>query len=75
MPWPHRLSVRTPGFQPGKRGSTPLGAAKAKQRIPFMGSFVLLLYHGESNAGTMFHEQLASETVRRGRDKIFGRKF
>jgi hypothetical protein len=26
--WPVRLSVRTPGFQPGKRGSTPLRAAK-----------------------------------------------
>ena len=25
--WPVRLSVRTPGFQPGKRGSTPLRAA------------------------------------------------
>ena len=23
--WPVRLSVRTPGFQPGKRGSIPLG--------------------------------------------------
>src|SRR6056297_1372043 len=25
--WPVRLSVRTPGFQPGKRGSIPLRAA------------------------------------------------
>ena len=24
--WPFRLSVRTPGFHPGKRGSIPLGA-------------------------------------------------
>ncbi len=24
--WPVRLSVRTPGFHPGKRGSTPLRA-------------------------------------------------
>ena len=24
--WPVRLSVRTPGFQPGKRGSIPLRA-------------------------------------------------
>ena len=24
--WPHRLSVRTPGFHPGKSGSTPGGA-------------------------------------------------
>lgn len=28
LKWPHRLSVRTPGFHPGKRGSTPLGATK-----------------------------------------------
>ncbi|MEY4982013.1 MAG: hypothetical protein RIR62_279, partial [Pseudomonadota bacterium] len=27
--WPVRLSVRTPGFQPGKRGSTPLRAASS----------------------------------------------
>ena len=26
--WPVRLSVRTPGFHPGKRGSTPLRATK-----------------------------------------------
>ena len=26
--WPHRLSVRTSGFHPEKRGSTPLGATK-----------------------------------------------
>ena len=27
---PHRLVVRTPGFHPGNRGSTPLGDAKIK---------------------------------------------
>jgi hypothetical protein len=26
--WPHRLSVRTLGFHPKKRGPTPLGATK-----------------------------------------------
>ena len=26
--WPVRLSVRTPGFHPGKRGSIPLRATK-----------------------------------------------
>ena len=26
MRWPVRLSVRTPGFHPGKRGSIPLRA-------------------------------------------------
>ena len=26
--WSLRLSVRTPGFHPGKRGSTPLGTTK-----------------------------------------------
>ncbi len=25
---PHRLTVRTPGFHPGNRGSIPLGATK-----------------------------------------------
>lgn len=24
--WPHRLTVRTPGSQPGNRGSIPRGA-------------------------------------------------
>ena len=28
--WPLRLSVRTPGFHPGKRGSIPLGATSKK---------------------------------------------
>ena len=28
MLWPHRLSVRTLGSHPKKRGSTPLGATK-----------------------------------------------
>ena len=30
--WPVRLSVRTPGFQPGKRGSIPLRAANSSHR-------------------------------------------
>ena len=25
LPWPHRLTVRTPGFHPGNRGSIPRG--------------------------------------------------
>ena len=28
--WPHRLTVRTPGFQPGDRGSIPREAMKYK---------------------------------------------
>ena len=32
--WPVRLSVRTPGFQPGKRGSTPLRAATSADIEP-----------------------------------------
>ena len=31
--WPVRLSVRTPGFQPGKRGSIPLRAATHTPQI------------------------------------------
>ena len=32
--WPVRLSVRTPGFQPGKRGSIPLRAATSSHHAP-----------------------------------------
>ena len=28
--WSHRLSVRTPGFHPGKRGSIPRGTTKSE---------------------------------------------
>ena len=28
--WPVRLSARTPGFHPGKRGSIPLRATRAE---------------------------------------------
>lgn len=31
--WPVRLSVRTPGFHPGKRGSIPLRATKVTMKI------------------------------------------
>ena len=38
-----RLSVRTPGFQPGKRGSTPLGTAKALLSYKFTSVDVVTL--------------------------------
>ena len=31
--WPVRLSVRTPGFQPGKRGSIPLRATTSRNLL------------------------------------------
>lgn len=31
--WSLRLSVRTPGFHPGKRGSTPLGTTKVEKKF------------------------------------------
>ena len=32
---PHRLSVRTPGFHPGKGGSTPPGVTTKKRIVTF----------------------------------------
>jgi hypothetical protein len=29
--WPHRLTVRTPGFHPGNRGSIPRGVTNAEK--------------------------------------------
>ena len=42
--WPHRLSVRTPGFHPGKRGSTPLGATVKLKRLRFIRGLLVLYY-------------------------------
>ena len=48
--WPLRLSVRTSGFHPGKRGSTPLGATKkscealVKQQIAALLLFKVVLF-------------------------------
>ena len=42
--WPVRLSVRTPGFQPGKRGSIPLRAAIYPHKALFLQNFC---YRGE----------------------------
>ena len=36
--WSHRLSVRTRGFHPRKRGSTPLGTAKLDMKLLRIGS-------------------------------------
>lgn len=41
--WPVRLSVRTPGFQPGKRGSIPLRAATLFEIKQFSGVSANLL--------------------------------
>ena len=48
--WPHRLSVRTPGFHPGKRGSTPLGATnKLKSLEIHSRDFLVYGTQGEAN--------------------------
>jgi hypothetical protein len=40
--WPVRLSVRTSGFQPEKRGSTPLRAATCTSKLLLCMDFILL---------------------------------
>ncbi len=49
--WPHRLSVRTPGFHPGKRGSTPLGATDYQKTIALLSGGFLVLVPKESRTG------------------------
>ena len=41
--WPHRLSVRTSGFHPGKRSSTLLGVTKVKSSTLKVGLFTLVV--------------------------------
>ena len=52
--WPVRLSVRTPGFQPGKRGSIPLRAATSSlTSSPFIAPVAssICAYRGVSACG------------------------
>ncbi len=44
--WPVRLSVRSPGFHPGKTGSTPVPATKPSRAI---GKAFLVLGIAESS--------------------------
>ena len=54
---PHRLSVRTPGFHPGKRGSTPLGATN-KLKSPENKSRDFLVYSAQGEEKGILKSQL-----------------
>ncbi len=50
--WPHRLTVRTPGFHPGNRGSIPREVTKKSAPVywgVFLGGFP---WGNESNPGS-----------------------
>ena len=51
-----RLSVRTPGFQPGKRGSIPLGTANRFEQLPIAEAFSRPTLRNHAGAISQFEQ-------------------
>ena len=65
--WPVRLSVRTPGFHPGKRGSIPLRATNRKQ---YMANHKSALKRIRSNDKKRLVNRLQHKTTRNAIKKL-----
>ena len=76
--WPVRLSVRTSGFQPEKRGSTPLRAATSLLKAFIHWHLILQVSHGFRGVGHFALGELSqpcrSQTPPIGRGQLPGHR-